>query len=258
MSLVTLGPLNDLDGMRHAFFTRQGGVSTGLYSSLNCGLGSGDDADAVRRNRALAMDAIDMPAENLSTLYQVHGRGVVTLEAPLPDGGDRPKADAFVTRTPGVVLGILTADCVPVLFCDPEARVIGAAHAGWKGAIGGVLEATLDAMAALGADRARVHAGIGPCIAQRSYEVGPEFPAPFLAEDENNARFFAPSRNEGRWMFDLRGYAGWRLRDAGLRQIHSLPNDTCGEADRFFSYRRSCLKGEPDYGRGLSAIVLDG
>jgi hypothetical protein len=157
-----------------------------------------------------------------------------------------------------VVLGILTADCVPVLFCDPEARVIGAAHAGWKGAIGGVLEATLDAMAALGADRARVHAGIGPCIAQRSYEVGPEFPAPFLAEDENNARFFAPSRNEGRWMFDLRGYAGWRLRDAGLRQIHSLPNDTCGEADRFFSYRRSCLKGEPDYGRGLSAIVLDG
>ena len=258
MSLVTLGPLNDLDGMRHAFFTRQGGVSTGLYSSLNCGLGSGDDADAVRRNRALAMDAIDMPVENLSTLYQVHGRGVVTLEAPLPDGGDRPKADAFVTRTPGVVLGILTADCVPVLFCDPEARVIVAAHAGWKGAIGGVLEATLDAMAALGADRARVHAGIGPCIAQRSYEVGPEFPAPFLAEDENNARFFAPSRNEGRWMFDLRGYAGWRLRDAGLRQIHSLPNDTCGEADRFFSYRRSCLKGEPDYGRGLSAIVLDG
>jgi len=256
MSLVTLGPLNDLDGMRHAFFTRQGGVSTGLYSSLNCGLGSGDDADAVRRNRALAMEAIDMTAESLSTLYQVHGREVVTLEAPLPDG-DRPKADAFVTRTPGVVLGILTADCVPVLFCDPDARVIGAAHAGWKGAIGGVLEATLDAMAALGADRARIHAGIGPCIAQRSYEVGPEFPAPFLAEDENNARYFAPSRNDGRWMFDLRGYAGGRLRQAGLRQIHSLPNDTCGEADRFFSYRRSCLKGEPDYGRGLSAIVLD-
>ena len=256
MSLVTLGPLNDLDGMRHAFFTRQGGVSTGLYSSLNCGLGSGDDADAVRRNRALAMESIDMPAESLSTLYQVHGRDVVTLEAPLPDAG-RPKADAFVTRTPGVVLGILTADCVPVLFCDPDARVIGAAHAGWKGAIGGVLEATLDAMAGLGADRARVHAGIGPCIAQRSYEVGPEFPAPFLAEDENNARYFAPSRNDGRWMFDLRGYAGGRLRQAGLRQIHSLPNDTCGEADRFFSYRRSCLKGEPDYGRGLSAIVLD-
>jgi len=256
MSLVTLGPLNDLDGMRHAFFTRQGGVSTGLYSSLNCGLGSGDDADAVRRNRALAMESIDMPAESLSTLYQVHGREVVTLEAPLPEES-RPKADAFVTRTPGVVLGILTADCVPVLFCDPKARVIGAAHAGWKGAIGGVLEATLDAMVELGADRKRVHAGIGPCIAQRSYEVGPEFPAPFLAEDENNARYFAPSRNEGRWMFDLRGYAGGRLRQAGLHQIHSLPNDTCGEADRFFSYRRSCLKGEPDYGRGLSAIVLD-
>jgi len=257
MSLVTLGPLNDLDGMRHAFFTRQGGVSGGLYSSLNCGLGSGDDAGAVRRNRALAMEAIEMPAESLSTLYQVHGREVVALEAPLA-GEERPKADAFVTKTPGVVLGILTADCVPVLFCDPKARVIGAAHAGWKGAISGVLEATLDAMAALGAERGRVYAGIGPCIAQRSYEVGPEFPAPFLAEDENNARFFAPSRNDGRWMFDLRGYAGSRLRAAGLKQIHALPNDTCGEADRFFSYRRSCLKGEPDYGRGLSAIVLDG
>lgn len=257
MSLVTLGPLNDLDGMRHAFFTRQGGVSTGLYSSLNCGLGSGDDADSVRRNRALAMEAIDMPAESLSTLYQVHGRDVVVLDAPLADG-ERPKADAFVTSTPGVVLGILTADCVPVLFCDPAARVIGAAHAGWKGAIGGVLEATLDAMSRLGADRTRMQAGIGPCIAQRSYEVGPEFPAPFLAEDENNARYFAASRNEGRWMFDLRGYAGARLRKAGLGHIHSLPNDTCGEADRFFSYRRSCLRKEPDYGRGLSAIVLEG
>ncbi|MBI3505311.1 MAG: peptidoglycan editing factor PgeF [Proteobacteria bacterium] len=257
MSLVTLGPLNDLDGMRHAFFTRQGGVSTGLYSSLNCGLGSGDEAQAVRANRARAMDALELPADRLSTLYQVHGRGVVTLEAPLADG-ERPKADAFVTAKPGVALGILTADCVPVLFCDPKARVIGAAHAGWKGAIGGVLEATLDAMGKLGSAPAQIYAGIGPCIAQRSYEVGPEFPAPFLAEDENNARFFTPARAEGKWMFDLRGYVAARLRAAGLRQIHSLPNDTCGEADRFFSYRRSCLRREPDYGRGLSAIVLDG
>jgi YfiH family protein len=257
MSLVTLGPLNDLDGMRHAFFTRQGGVSGGLYSSLNCGLGSGDDAAAVRENRARAMASLELPPESLSTLYQVHGRAVVTLEAPLRDG-ERPQADAFATAAPGVALGILTADCVPVLFCDPKARVIGAAHAGWKGAIGGVLEATLEAMAKLGGEASCIYAGIGPCIAQRSYEVGAEFPAPFLAEDADNARFFAPGRREGKFMFDLRGYVGQRLRKAGLRQIHALPNDTCGEADRFFSYRRSCLNGEPDYGRGLSAIVLDG
>ncbi len=257
MPLVTLGPLNDIDGIRHAFFTRLGGVSTGLYSSLNCGLGSGDDARAVRENRARAMDALELDADRLTTLYQVHGREVVTLAAPLGEG-ERPKADALVTATPGVALGILTADCVPVLFCDAKARVIGAAHAGWKGAIGGVLEATLDAMAKLGAEPARVSAGIGPCIAQRSYEVGPEFPAPFLAEDPDNARFFAPGRVEEKWMFDLRGYVGARLARAGVGEIGALPNDTCGEADRFFSYRRSCLNGEPDYGRGLSAIVLEG
>lgn len=257
MALVTLGPLNDIDGMRHAFFTRQGGVSRGLYSSLNCGLGSGDDAQAVRENRARAMEALDLAPESLTTLYQVHGREVVTLDAPLSEDG-RPKADALVTATPGVALGILTADCVPVLFCDAKARVIGAAHAGWKGAIGGVLEATLDAMAKIGAEPGRVSAGIGPCIAQRSYEVGPEFPAPFLAESADNARYFAPARVAGKWMFDLRGYVADRLARAGVGEVSVLPNDTCGEADRFFSYRRSCLNREPDYGRGLSAIVLEG
>ncbi|MBI1245184.1 MAG: peptidoglycan editing factor PgeF [Alphaproteobacteria bacterium] len=257
MALVTLGPLNDIDGMRHAFFTRQGGVSTGLYSSLNCGLGSGDDATAVRTNRARAMEALELPAGSLTTVYQVHGREVVTLDAPLADG-ERPKADALVTATPGVALGILTADCVPVVFCDPSAKVIGAAHAGWKGAIGGVLEATLDAMGRLGAAAGRTRAGIGPCIAQRSYEVGPEFPAPFLAENEDNGRFFAPARTPGKWMFDLRGYVADRLTRAGVGEVSALPNDTCGEADRFFSYRRSCLRGEADYGRGLSAIVLEG
>lgn len=257
MTLVTLGSLNDIDGIRHAFFTRQGGVSSGLYSSLNCGLGSGDDAGAVRENRARAMDALDLPPERLTTLYQVHGRDVVTLDAPLAEG-ERPKADALVTATPGVALGILTADCVPVLFCDAKARVVGAAHAGWKGALGGVLEATVGAMARLGAAPGRISAGIGPCIAQRSYEVGPEFPAPFLAEDADNARFFAPARTEGKWMFDLRGYVADRLSRAGVGEVGALPNDTCGEADRFFSYRRSCLNGEPDYGRGLSAIVIEG
>jgi YfiH family protein len=257
MSLVTLGPLNDLDGMRHGFFTRQGGVSQGLYSSLNCGLGSGDDPASVRENRKRAAAALDFADAPVSTLHQVHSDAVVALEAPLPDDA-RPKADAFVTATPGVILGILTADCVPVLFCDPHARVIGAAHAGWKGAIAGVLEATLAAMAKLGAEPSRIAAGIGPCIAQRSYEVGPEFPAPFLASDPNNARFFAPARTAGKFMFDLRGFVGARLRAAGVAQIDAVPNDTCAEADRFFSYRRSCLAGEPDYGRGLSAIVLEG
>jgi YfiH family protein len=257
MPLVTLGPLNDIDGIRHAFFTRQGGVSQGLYSSLNCGLGSGDDAAAVRTNRARAMEALELAADRLTTVWQVHGREVATLTAPLAED-ERPKADAMVTAVPGVALGILTADCVPIVFCDAKARVIGAAHAGWKGAVGGVIEATLDAMARLGADASRVSAGIGPCIAQRSYEVGPEFPAPFLAEDPGNQRFFAPGRTEGKWMFDLRGYVGERLARAGVGEVSALPNDTCAEADRFFSYRRSCLRGEPDYGRGLSAIVLEG
>jgi polyphenol oxidase len=256
MAPVTIGAFNEIDGVRHAFFTRQGGVSEGLYTSLNCGLGSGDAADAVRENRKRAMAAIDLPETALTTLYQVHGRVVVELEAPLPADA-RPQADALVTRVPGVALGVLAADCVPVLFCDPSARIIGAAHSGWKGAIGGVLDATIDAMAKLGAEPSRIVAGIGPCIAQRSYEVGPEFPAPFLAENPDNALFFAPSRKAGHHMFDLRGYAGERLRRAGLREIHALPNDTCAEADRFFSYRRACLRGEKDYGRGLSAIALE-
>ncbi len=256
MAPITIGAFNDIEFVRHAFYTRQGGVSEGLYTSLNCGLGSGDAPEAVRENRKRAMAAIDLPETALTTLYQVHGRKVVELDAPLPEG-ERPQADALVTRTPGVALGVLSADCVPVLFCDRHAKVIGAAHSGWKGAIGGVLDATVEAMAKLGADPSRIVAGIGPCIAQRSYEVGPEFPAPFLAEDEANARFFAPSRKDGHHMFDLRGYVGERLRRVGVAEIQAVPNDTCGEADRFFSYRRACLRGEKDYGRGLSAIALE-
>lgn len=257
MAAITLGAFNDIEFVRHAFFTRQGGVSEGIYASLNCGLGSGDAAEAVRENRARAMASLDLDGDALTTLYQVHGKTVVELDAPLPKDS-RPQADALVTKTPGVALGVLAADCAPVLFCDPKARVIGAAHAGWKGAIGGVLEATVAAMTKLGAEPASIKAGIGPCIAQRSYEVGPEFPAPFLAEDEGHARFFAPSRKAGHLMFDLRGFVGERLRRAGCGEIHASPNDTCAESARFFSYRRACLTGEKDYGRGLSAIALAG
>lgn len=256
MSLVTLGTLNRQDGMRHAFFSRHGGVSSGIYASLNCGLGSRDAPEAVLENRARAAAMLDVPGAAISTLYQVHGSNVVELEAPLPADA-RPQADAFVSKTPGVVLGILAADCAPVLFCDAQARVIGAAHAGWKGAVGGVLEATIAAMAKLGADPARIVAGIGPCIGKPSYEVGPEFPAPFLARDKAASRFFVPGRAPGKFMFDLPGYIAARLEAAGIAEVEATGNDTCAESDRFFSYRRSCLKGEPDYGRGLSAIVLE-
>ena len=256
MSLVTLGSLNRQDGMRHAFFSRHGGVSTGIYGSLNCGLGSRDSPEAVLENRARAAAMLDMPGAAISTLYQVHGSAVVELEAPLAADA-RPQADAFVSKTPGVVLGILAADCTPVLFCDAQARVIGAAHAGWKGAVGGVLEATIAAMAKLGAAPSRIVAGIGPCIGKQSYEVGAEFPAPFLARDPAAARFFAPGRVPGKFMFDLPGYVAARLEAAGIAEIEATGNDTCAESDRFFSYRRSCLRAEPDYGRGLSAIVLE-
>ncbi|HYD30679.1 MAG TPA: peptidoglycan editing factor PgeF [Azospirillaceae bacterium] len=253
--MITLGALNDITGLRHGFLTRSGGVSTGLYASLNCGFGSGDSPAAVARNRALAMERLDQPADALVTVRQVHSPDVVTAREPFPH--DRaPGADALVTDRPGIALGILTADCAPVLFADPKARVIGAAHAGWKGAIGGVIEATVSAMVELGAKPQRIVAAIGPCIAQRSYEVGPEFPTPFLAEDAANADLFAPSRREGHFMFDLPVYVARRLGRAGVDLIQRCPNDTVAEEDRFFSYRRATLRGEKDYGRGLSAIVL--
>jgi polyphenol oxidase len=245
-----------LDGVRHGFFGREGGVSDGLYASLNCGFGSGDDLAKVAENRARAARALGATGGTLVTCYQVHSPDVVTVDRPWRREAN-PKADGMATRTPGVALGILTADCAPVLFADPEAGVIGAAHAGWRGALGGVLEATLAAMKQLGAARARIRAAIGPCIAQASYEVGPEFPAAFLAEDTANARFFTPSRRAGHHMFDLGGYVERRLGRAGLAAIGRAAHDTAAEADRFFSYRRACLRGETDYGRELSAIVLE-
>jgi len=253
--MLTSGPLNSLDGIRHGFFTREGGVSEGLYTSLNCGLGSGDDPARVGENRARVAASLDLPREALVTCYQVHSPDVVTVETPWAPGSG-PKVDAMVSRTPGVALGILTADCAPVLFADPNARVIGAAHAGWRGALTGVLAATVKAMTALGAGTDRMVAAIGPCIAQRSYEVGPEFPAPFVAADPANERFFAPAATTGKFFFDLRGFVLSELEKAGLRRVYELPHDTCRE-ERFFSYRRSCLRGEKDYGRSLSAIALE-
>ncbi|HEV2549339.1 MAG TPA: peptidoglycan editing factor PgeF [Stellaceae bacterium] len=245
----------DLPIIRHGFFTRQGGVSEGIFASLNCGFGSSDDAAKVAENRVRAMAVLGLSGDRLATCYQVHSAEVVVVDRPWPRD-QRPRADAMVTRTPEIALGILTADCAPVLFADAEARVIGAAHAGWRGALSGVLEATVEAMKKLGATPPRIHAAIGPCIGWNSYEVGPEFPAPFLAENAANASFFRPAPREGHFLFDLAGYGAARLKRLGLAPIETIPGNTAAEAARFFSYRRSCRRKEPDYGRELSAIAL--
>ena len=243
-------------GILHAFFTREGGVSDGIYDSLNVGLGSDDKTENVHENRKRAMAAINRPAEALYTMYQVHGADVVQVNSDAWDTAQAPKADALVTNCSGVVLGVLTADCVPVLFSDPSAGIIAAAHSGWRGTIVGVLAATVEAMERLSANRRNIHAAVGPAIAQASYEVGPEFPAPFLERNAENARFFRPSEREGRHMFDLTGCVVNLLENLGLASIDHLAMDTCAEDDRFFSYRRSTHRGETDYGRGLSAISL--
>jgi len=251
----TAAPLAELSGIRHGFFTRQGGVSEGRYASLNCGLGSGDSREAVHENRRRAAETLGQPVESLVTLFQIHSREVIEVGEPWPEG-ERPRADALVTDRPGVVLGVLTADCAPVLFADPDARVVGAAHAGWKGAVGGVVEATLERMERLGARRGRIRAAIGPAIGQRSYEVGPEFPAPFLAQDPANARFFVAGEGDRR-LFDLKGYVAHRLALAGVGSVVRDEADTLADGASFFSYRRTTKEGGSDYGRLLSAIVLE-
>lgn len=252
--MITLSALNDAAAVRHGFFTRRGGVSKAPFDSLNCGFGAADTIENVAHNRALAMAHLDLAADRLVTCHQVHGTDVVTVERPWAREAS-PRADGMVTRVPGVALGVLAADCAPVLFADAEAGVIGAAHGGWRGALAGIVEATVAGMEALGAMRARIRAGIGPCIAQRSYEVGPEFPPRFAAED---GIFFAPARREGHFMFDLGGYLERRLVQLGVASVQRAPHDTVAEEDRFFSYRRACLRGERDYGRGLAAIALEG
>ena len=254
--MITLSALNEVNRIRHAFFTREGGVSQGIYTSLNCGPGSSDDPAAVVENRARAMDLLDLPAAALVTVHQCHSPEAVVVDAPFA-AGLAPKADALVTARPGLALGILTADCAPVLFADRRVGVCAAAHAGWRGAVGGVLDNTLEAMVKLGAGRKTIVAAIGPCIGQRSYEVGAEFPAPFLAEDPANADFFAPAVRQGHFLFDLPGYVARRLARLGVQEVTRVPADTCRDETRFFSYRRATLRREPDYGRQLSAIVLE-
>ncbi len=236
----------------HGFLGATGGVSEGLHASLNCGLGSADDGARVAENRRRAAHEV-APAARLVSLHQVHSADCV-IAADWPDSG-RPRADALVTDRPGIVLGILTADCVPVLFEDARAGVVAAAHAGWKGALGGVLENTLAAMESLGASRNAIAAAVGPCIRRASYEVTDAFAEPFLAADTENARFFTPGAHPGRLQFDLPGYCLARLAAAGVRRIHDTGLDTYADP-RFFSYRRATHAAAPDYGRQLSLIAL--
>lgn len=249
---ITAPALQAMPGIAHGFFTRRGGVSDGLYASLNCGPGSADKPENVAENRRRVAAALG--AATLASLYQVHGRDVITVDEGY-DAGTRPKADGMVSRQRGVALGILSADCTPVLFADSEAGVVGACHAGWRGALAGITDATLQAMLALGADRNRIRAAIGPTIRQASYEVSEPFRSAFTAADTANQDFFGPGKRPGHWQFDLPGYLARRLERAGVA-FADLGLDTLSDSDRFFSYRRITLAGEPDYGRQISAIAL--
>ncbi|WP_306151932.1 peptidoglycan editing factor PgeF [Roseovarius sp. MMSF_3281] len=243
---------DSLAPLRHGFFTRKGGASSGVFHGLNCGQGSSDQSSVVTINRARVAEAMEVPPENLITVHQVHSPEVAIVDGPIKE---RPKVDAMVTATPGVALAVLTADCQPVLFADAENGVIGAAHAGWRGALDGVLEATIDAMEGLGAKREAIRAVIGPSISQRAYEVGPEFLDDFMAEDPENHRFFANGEGD-RYLFDLPAFGLHRMRQAGVGAAEWTRHCTYSDAERFFSYRRATHAGEADYGRLISAIRL--
>ncbi len=240
----------------HGFFTREGGVSTGPFASLNCSLSGQDSRENVLENRARAARAIGADPAALVGLHQVHGTDVARVATPWVPGHG-PRADAMVTDRPGIALGIVTGDCAPVLFADTDAGVIGAAHAGWRGAVAGVLEATLAAMTALGATPGRTTAAVGPCIQQTSYEVGADLRAAVLARDATDARFFVPGCRDGHWQFDLSGYCAARLTDAGVASVDRLPHDTLSEAARFFSHRRRTLAGGGLIGHQISIITLE-
>jgi len=245
--------LGAIDGVRHGFFTRLGGVSDGIYASLNCGPGSRDVAENVAQNRALVAELLEVEPLGLLTVYQKHGSDAVVADKPWKTP---PEADAIVTSKPGLAIGILTADCAPVLFCDAEAGVIGAAHAGWRGALAGIVEATVMAMGELGAKPERIVAAIGPAISQEAYEVGAEFMNQFIVQEPDGSKFFITDEGTGEPHFDLAGYVGERLARAGVSAVAELGLCTYCDETRLFSYRRSQHHGEDDYGRQISAIVL--
>ena len=247
--------LAKLDGLHHAFFTRAGGVSQDVYATLNGGTGSNDAPDKVAENRARMATILGVSADCLLTAYQIHSPDVVVVEEPWTHE-QRPRADAIVTRVARLAIGVSTADCGPLLFADAQARVIGAAHAGWRGALTGVIEATVAAMETLGANRARIVAALGPTISQPNYEVGPEFVAGFTGEDADNARFFAASPRAGHAMFDLPDYIADRVQRAGIVEFEDLGLCTYAEPERFYSFRRATHLHDPDYGRHINAIVL--
>ena len=244
-----------LGRLPHGFLGRRGGISVGECAGLNVGYGSSDDPEAIAGNRRLAIAAL-LPGAELATVHQVHSADVMIAEEPWPQDR-RPRADAMVTDTPNLLLGILTADCAPVLFADHEAVVVGAAHAGWRGALAGVTDATIEAMERLGARREHIHAAIGPCVAQPSYEVDDAFRARFVSADPDNQRFFVAGP-AGKPHFDLEAYVMHRLIAAGIDEVEALNLDTYADPDRFFSFRRSTHRGEADYGRQLSAIAIPG
>lgn len=255
MSEVEVNRAISLGRLPHGFLGRRGGISVGEMAGLNVGYGSNDDREAIEGNRRLAVKAL-LPEAELATVHQIHSAETVVAYQAWPQG-ERPRADAMVTDHPNLLLGILTADCAPVLFADHKAVVVGAAHAGWRGALAGVTDATIEAMEGLGARRENIHAAVGPCIAQPSYEVDEEFRSRFLHADSGNERFFVPGER-GKPHFDLEAYVVHRLIAAGIDEIEALNLDTYGEPDRFYSYRRSTHLGESDYGRQLSAIGIPG
>lgn len=248
--------LSRLAGIRHGFFTRSGGVSDGVYTSLNSGVGSEDSPVKVAENRARMAAGLGVTLERFLTAYQIHSPEVVVAETPWASN-ERPRADAIVTRTPGLAIGISTADCGPVLFADPQARVIGAAHAGWRGALTGVIEATVAAMEKLGAERQRIVAAAGPMIRQPNYEVGQDLIDRFVAVEPNTVRFFKPAKRPGHAMFDLAGFVVSRLRRAKVAEIEDLGHCTYADPAQFYSYRRATHLAEPDYGRHINAIALN-
>lgn len=247
------------DGIEHGFFTKNGGVSSGLYSSLNCGVGSQDKPENVIENRARVAGAFGNIPENLLTLHQIHSDKCITVDQPYDAVNNRPQADALVTDKPGLVIGVLTADCGPVLFSGKSSEgkpIVGAAHAGWGGALKGILENTIASMEKRGLDKSTLKAVVGPCIGPQTYEVSDSFRDPFILQDMKNSRFFVPATRPGHLMFDLPAYCHRRLFLAGVPQIQVLGRDTCAEQDTFFSYRRSTHRSEPDYGRQVSAISI--